>query len=238
VTSNNVPSNTAPVNSGPVIIEPQNTASRGAENGPAALNGASSADTLVDELVARGLKEPQARRLLADKPPAAHERIRRIVQYFDELRASNSHRISKSPIGFLYRAVEKCDSFTLPGEMPVHSVQSELRLGGAAAARAAAAGMGGVTSMSGAAGRSAGADLLESEYLTERNREMLALRRDIEPEMLHKVTSEVEDALSKLKGLISDARFRDTVQHGVEEKLARLFAFPSFEEWVKKRRRK
>lgn len=197
-----------------------------AAEGPAA-QGECSDRELVEMLSARGIKEPLARRLLAGKGPAACERIQRIVRYFDELLAARSPRISRNPVGFLYRAVEKYETFTLPGEKPAPlQMQAEPAIDSPRASRP--------PEQPAEPSRTT----LESEYLVARKREILALQADIEPELLQKVSREVEEALGKLKGLISPLRFDEAIQHGVEEKLASLFAFPSFEEWLKTRRKK
>ncbi len=75
---------------------------------------------------------------------------------------------------------------------------------------------------------------LESEYLIARKQEIRHIRDAIvEKDLLAQLTSDVEKALSKIKAQISAARFTETVEHGVDEKLASLFAVPSFDEWVK-----
>jgi hypothetical protein len=39
----------------------------------------------------------------------------------------------------------------------------------------------------------------------------------------------------KLKTSISPSRFEQAVNHAVDEKLGKLFALPSFEEWIVRR---
>jgi hypothetical protein len=38
--------------------------------------------------------------------------------------------------------------------------------------------------------------------------------------------------MQKLKGVLSNSRFEEALEHAVEEKLAKLFALPTFEEWL------
>ena len=72
---------------------------------------------------------------------------------------------------------------------------------------------------------------LQSEYLTERKRALNNYRGEVERDLLTGLESEVRTALKNIRGLISDDSFLEAVSHGVEEKLAKLFAYPSFEEW-------
>jgi hypothetical protein len=51
--------------------------------------------------------------------------------------------------------------------------------------------------------------------------------------VLTKIRSEVEVALAKFKANISDKNFQEAVEHALEERLLDLFAFPSYEEWVR-----
>ncbi len=65
-------------------------------------------------LVKRGITNRQTNKLLAGKTSADFEKIERIVHYYDSLVASGDNRISRNPIGFLYRAVETPFRFKIP----------------------------------------------------------------------------------------------------------------------------
>lgn len=67
-------------------------------------------------LTERGLALAQVRKLLKVKTAEQLKRVREIVQYFDDLVASNSSKTLQSKEGFLYRAVERSDTFTLPSD--------------------------------------------------------------------------------------------------------------------------
>lgn len=176
---------------------------------------------LIEQLVVRGIREAQARRLLEAKSAEQCERVREIIAYFDQLCSSPAGRKMKSPVGFLYRAVEKPEAFVIPGQENRVARQEALALKPAAADKKKAA-------------QRAQSDL-ESLYLVERKRQVQRLKEDIEPAILRKLGNEVEQGLLKLKGLISPERFSEAILHGVEEKILKLFAFPSFEEWLKRR---
>jgi hypothetical protein len=177
-------------------------------------------------LVDRGLKERQVARLLEGKAEEAIARIRDIIEYFDKLRASGSKLVSRSPVGFLYRAVEKPEQFVLPGEEGRRPTQTALELN-----RDQPRAVKTVRELP-------QANSLESEYLVERRLEIKRLRNSLEPTSLRKMQAEVEGALMKLKGVLSDSRLQEVIQHGVDEKIAKLFAVPEFDEWVKERTRR
>jgi hypothetical protein len=73
---------------------------------------------VVMSLVTRGLKERQAIKLLEGKSPDSVSRIEQIIAYYDALVSSGSHLVNRSPVGFLYRAVENYQTFSIPKRMP------------------------------------------------------------------------------------------------------------------------
>lgn len=177
--------------------------------------------SLIDELVVRGIREVQARKLIEAKSEEQCARVREIIAYFDQLCASPAGVKMKSPVGFLYRAVEKAEAFVIPGQENRRAQQELLRFRTKATEKKKSA-------------AHAISDL-ESQYLVERKRQVQSLKSDIEPAILKKLTLEVEQGLMKLRGLISSDRFSEAIQHGVEEKILKLFVFPTFEEWLKRR---
>lgn len=87
----------------------------GGAKGIAALD-ASAGASLAEKLIQRGMAAPQARRLTGQIPRSKHERIEKIIAYYDQLVAQNDYKVSKNRVGFLYRAVERSDEFSLPEE--------------------------------------------------------------------------------------------------------------------------
>ncbi len=182
-------------------------------------------------LVDRGLKEQQVLRLLTGRTEEVIARIRDIIQYFDSLCSTGSHLVSRSPVGFLYRAVENPENFVLPGDDSVKKAsQTKFDLGGSSHLkdRVKADGMGKRAPVSTTSN-------LESEYLIARKLAIKEQRDAMDLVTLRRIESEVETALLRLKGHITDQRFKETVAHGVDEKIAKLFALPSFEEWLRER---
>jgi hypothetical protein len=179
--------------------------------------------SLIEKLTGRGLREMQAERLVRGRTDCELHRMGLIIDYFDSLVRTNSRLISRSPVGFLYRAVERPDRFVLPEESQgLKKCDSR------------------VASVPGGESRStarASEDECHKEYLRARRAEIARLRANVEPEVCRKIRIEVEAGLSKVRNLISKTRFEETVEHGVEERLASLFAFPDYEEWRRSRRR-
>lgn len=71
-------------------------------------------DELTEALVSRGINLSQARRLLATKTEQELDSIDRIIQYYDFLVETNDIKVSRSKVGFLYRAVETPFRFSVP----------------------------------------------------------------------------------------------------------------------------
>lgn len=184
-------------------------------------------EELLESLVARGIRQPQAERLLNNKSEVALERVKLIIEYFDRLVASGSRLVSKSPVGFLYRAVERPDTFSLPGESDARNSQSTLPFMKAGEAKYGARGGSALR----ATNKPAESDR-EGEYLTYRKREIDRLRENTEQELLTRMTAEVEKSLQTVRGSLSASGFELAVRHGVDEKLARLFDIPSFTDWL------
>jgi len=72
--------------------------------------------TLVRELVNRGMHIRQAQKLLQFKQPGELDKIKSILKYYDFLLSTGDKKISRNPVGFLYRAVETPHRFSVPQE--------------------------------------------------------------------------------------------------------------------------
>lgn len=177
----------------------------------------------------RGIRKQQLDNLLRNRSEEMLNRIISIIEYFDRLIAMDSTLVSRSPIGFLYRAVENPESFVLPGEAPKRMQQAGLPFMDTNNLEHKCKPS--VSPINITKPKS-----LESDYLVERKKRIRELKVEVEPEILEKIVKEVKDAISKLRGLISDSRFNEAIEHGVEERLAKLFALPDFEEWSRSKR--
>ena len=186
-----------------------------------------------DLLVQRGLAEKQAHRLTAGQGIGTLERMRAIVKHFDFLLESKSGLVSRSPTGFLYRAVERPFDFTLPGEKRGKQAGTALDKAHAAVATAYTYNSLKVPEVRGAAECSK--QSLEMEYLTARKDKLAGVLLRSNGEQTAKYRHEVEQSLQKLKSHISPQRFAEAVEHGIEQRLLIEEGFPEFSAWLKKR---
>jgi hypothetical protein len=183
-------------------------------------------------LVDRGIQEMQIRRLLEGKTEEAIARIREIISYFDTLCASGSKLISKNRVGFLYCAVRDPDKFVLPQEaakraqdgaqitLPLQQTNGQRR----------------DIRREPIVQEKSREPSLEAEYLIARLKLIRKSTQELEPAVLGKIKKDVEHALVRMKGTISDSRFQEAVQVGVDNKIAKLFAVPEFDEWLQTRK--
>jgi hypothetical protein len=177
----------------------------------------------------RGLKAMQAARLIKDFGHVLLDKSYKILEHFDELVHSQSKLVSRSPVGFLYRAIENPERFVLPGEEPKKS--QENLFGGAS--NLSKAQVKPVVSESELAAKTEQKADKRAQYLMARKAEAKALRAKAEEGVLEKIRSEVEVALAKFKANISEKNFQEAIEHALEERLLNLFAFPNYEEWVR-----
>ena len=184
---------------------------------------------IISQLAARGLAEKQARRLVAGYGADALARIEAIISHFDKLVASQSHLVSRSPQGFLYRAVEKPFEFTLPGEKCAgKNVQQGSLAFSSPDTRQ-------VRQEEALAKEKRKAESFNQEiaYLTERKEALESLQTKTDQSVVRELRAEVEEALSKLRAHISPQRFAEAVQHGVEQRLLEQSGFPDFDDWCR-----
>lgn len=170
-------------------------------------------NSLESALQARGIGKNQAHRLVENRTPEQAEKIEHILKYYDHLSKNGS---LTNPQGFLYRAIEQLETFMLPK-------------GFGPAPKPVTAPTAGKTFVD----PKAVEVQLRHEYEHYITTEARRLQAQMEPTMLSQIRLDIEDSLKKLKSLISAERFADTVTHGVEQRISKLFALPSFEEWKK-----
>lgn len=176
-------------------------------------------------LVIRGINEAQARRLVEAQNKQGMDRIRRIVGYYDSLVQMKSKLVSRNPQGFLYRAAENPFAFVLPEERSKNVSISEGNRPQAPLQFSAGA----TTPASEKQPARPVTD--ETDYLVARRQELIRMRDETPAAELTRISHAVEAALSRIKPLISETRFTEAVEHGVEQKLLKMGNFPDFETW-------
>lgn len=189
----------------------------------------SSAEQVEQALIQRGIIEKQARKLTSGRTPETLARLEAIIAYFDKLVEGESHLVSRSPAGFLYRAAEKPFEFVLPTDKSSATkdrAQPHELVGESRGAR--------VDEGTAAQKTSKRSSIdIEVSYLLERKKVLDALREETTKESISAIQADVESALSKLKAHISPRRFEEAVEHGVEQRLLEQNGFPDFDRWCK-----
>lgn len=198
-------------------------------------SGGDTDEGIVSLLVIRGINESQARRLLDAQNSQGLERIRRIVNYYDSLVQMKSKLVSRNPQGFLYRAAENPFAFVLPEERskspnvapPTNTSRTQAPLQFKTSEKETQKEDRPIVRDQPA----------ETEYLIQRRQELIRMRDETPSPELARITEAVEAALSRIKPLISESRFSEAVQHGVEQKLLKMSNFPDFDAWKNAKRK-
>lgn len=194
------------------------------------------------DLIRRGFNDKQVNKLLAGRARETLTRIEKIIDYCDKHLGAESER--RNPLGFLYRAIENPNQFVLPddngnnGELVTNSAHKNIRDGlnrteSPQIKRSAPSGEGVVPAKETRGQHHFSVTDKEAEYFTFRSREIARIRSDIEDSTLLEIEQEVESALVKLRGMISPLRYQEALNHGIDERLAKKFSIPSFQEWLR-----
>ena len=183
-------------------------------------------EAVVKLLSQRGLAERQVRRVVQDREERNLNRIREIVGYFDQLVAAKSHLASKNPCGFLYRAIEHPFDFVLPHERA--AANKEANKPGALQNERASRRTEQFEDLSGDKRL-----VSEARYLTYRKQTLDTLRATAAPGELDSIGVEVETALGKIRSHISPQRFKEALEHGVEQRLLDRRGFPDYDKWLR-----
>lgn len=171
---------------------------------------------LLDRLEKRGLNGNIGRRLMEALDSNGLTRVEKIISYFDQLLQENSARVSRNPVGFLYRAIEHPFQFSLPDDQRNLGTQRQ------------------IPARRSLDSRVQDLDSRESvyrEYLSIRAREVARLLDTVEQRVLLNIRSDAEQSIKRLEDVLSSQRYQEALDHAVEERLASLFALPTFDEW-------
>lgn len=173
---------------------------------------------LTEKLLARGIKEGQIKKLLKDKTFKSLTKILNIISYFDDLVRRKSTLVSRSPVGFLYRAVEREQLFYLPKEFDSQKDKEHTEEKVSKKVN------------------SIDEEMLRQTFMQERGSQIKEIRNEMEIAVLKSIEDEARKSLSNMKGVISDQLFEKAVTDRVDDKIASLFALADFNEWLKERK--
>ena len=190
-------------------------------------------EQVVQILVSRGLAEKQIRRVIVERTPEYLQRIREVVAHFDVLVSTKSQLVSKSPCGFLYRAIEKPFDFVLPSDRKKSREGEEQKVPPSNSRNTHRA-----QEMQQKLSIGGGSDIsydiaVEAEYVKARTKALEKILAETSQAELSSLRDEVGQAMSKLRAYISPQRFEEAVQHAVEQRTLEKRGFPDFDKWVK-----
>jgi len=193
------------------------------------LSNAHVRDQTIEALVSRGITVSQAKRLLERKSASDLEAIERIIQYYDFLVETNDVKVSRSKVGFLYRAVESPFKFVVPAQFENGSPKAAAKKRPEHEIRTAKDPI------------SPAKSPLQEKTALERYREFLDAQisagvRKLGAEEIARIHTQVETKMECLKSALSSERFQEALSGCVKEELVKQLKLPDFESWNLKRR--
>ena len=186
-------------------------------------------EKIIQALDMRGLKQAQAQSMVANTDESTLTRIVSIIHYFDELVSKNSALVSKSPVGFLYKAVATPHDFCLPDDMKQQREQTKQIAKEIAKEKKE-------KTEAREKAQSLKVQRLKDHYQEHKEQEVARFSTTLSQEQLTCVQTEVSKALDKLRGVLSDERIAQAVELGVFDKIATQAGVPSFEAWVQQQK--
>ncbi len=196
--------------------------------------GSDLRDQTIEALVSRGITMQQARRLLEKKSLSELETIERIIQYYDFLVETNDAKVSRSKVGFLYRAVESPYRFVVPQQFESSSSKGHARSeqGAFRNIRPEHRIRSAVPSA-----RAQGVDSAKTHRAEmDRYRDFLDAQissgvRKLGAGEIAKIHAQVETKMECLKSALSPERFQQALSGCVKEELIRQLKLPDFDTW-------
>lgn len=193
-------------------------------------------------LFERGIVERQSAKLLSSQGLESLKKVRKIIDYYDELCASSDKRVSINPIGFLYRAVESPYKITLPEERkkekePPLTKRPEHRIFKAenpprTVKRTNASKHNRTDQIK--AKESIVSEEKRAEYRKWLDNELNCIMTRISPTELGELFAETENKMKTLKRILTPDRFEEAINGCVRDELKRRFHLPTLEKWLEK----
>ena len=189
---------------------------------------------LISILKERGLSGKQAQKLVFSHEEVAYGKMELIIEYFDFLVKSDDPKISKNPIGFLYRAMEFPFKIKLPREFqgnlerskrlmrPEHKVVKTKKINDRHA----------VSKSVEKANEQALDPKERDRYNSYIQNELNCIMTRIAPAELGQLFAETENKMKTLKRILGEERFLEAVDGCVKDELRRRFRLPQFNEWL------
>lgn len=175
-------------------------------------------------LAARGIPLAQAGRLLVDKEQAVIEHMNRVLRYYDHLVVTRDQKISKNPVGFLYRAMEEPHRFSIPAEFSGKVAEQVALRPECRVVRAES--------------ENTATPEIEPKraYRQWLNQEIARARAQMGERELQTLTQAVEHKVRCLKDILDQAKYQEALEGCVREEIGRKSRIPGFAEWSRTRK--
>lgn len=172
------------------------------------------AATLADALMQRGIGLRQAERVLSGRLEHELNYIREIIAYFDHLMATGDKKVSRSPAGFLFRAVSDPAKFTVPRAFmrrePSRATGPQFK-----------------------PFREESQDSDQKRYRAFVEHEVERYRARMTPDQLGRLYGDIERKMSPLKTVLSPSRFKEALEGCVKEEIARAAGVAEYRAWLR-----
>ena len=182
-------------------------------------------ERLLTMLIKRGIEPQVARRLVSKKNRGEQVRIEAIISHYDLLVETGSNRGSKNRTGFLFWAVTNFEKYVLPDED--NGQRDKGQNGESSSSKSGKRGVDGAKQLD----LLKESNLVQSEYQKYRVGEVARIKALVDDELLEKIQKEVIGTLNKVKKSISKDSYEKAVSQQIDDRLAKLFAVPTFDEW-------
>ncbi len=215
-------------------------------------------DRVSQSLTERGLSNAQVNRLLSGKTDDLLLKLELIIRFYDELVHTNDKRVSKNPIGFLYRAIESPFKIMLPAHLQTQSTNSananlaknngaysnQARFDNVNAIKAKRALKPEHKIFKSTSRTNKPVELQNTETQSNDPKQKIAyenyIRNELNcvmtrmaPAQLGELFAETENKMKSLKRILSADRFQEALEGCVRDELKRRFRLATFTEWAK-----
>ncbi len=175
------------------------------------------------ELTKRGLTEGQVVKLIIKKNSNELKQIINILGFYDYLLKTRDPRVSRNPVGFLYRAVESPfqfqvpESFYLKKNLSNTAIRPERRL---------------ISKRGQTNYTSKGQNDAKRHYQVFVEHSIDSFKKRVGNETLLNIRSDVEKRMSCLKSVLGDAKYKEAIEGLVKEELIKKAKIPDYDTWI------
>jgi plasmid replication initiation protein len=191
---------------------------------------------LIAFLVDRGIQENQAKRLAEKVPADELSHSFAVIEYFDELMRIGSDKVSRSPVGFLYKAIEKGLEFNLPASKePTSSTSGKAASAKVLHSARLHSARKEVNSARQLRASREQTDILQAEFHTLRSAIIVERIDSIDPQKLIRLRAEVDQQLRPIRAALGEETYQRTREGIVDDRIAEVLDLDTFDDWVRKR---